>query len=113
VTIHQVLHYLPEPQAAIKEAARILKPGGTLLIADFAPHTYEELRQAHAHRRLGFPDQEVTNWCEQFGLVVEAVEHIAPDAGQSGLAVTVWKAGLPLSQPASVIQERLESRIIS
>jgi hypothetical protein len=45
--------------------------------------------------------------------VVEAVEHIAPDAGQSGLAVTVWKAGLPLSQPASVIQERLESRIIS
>ena len=113
VTIHQVLHYLPEPQAAIKEAARILKPGGTLLIADFAPHAFEELRQAHAHRRLGFADQEVTLWCEQFGLVVEAVEHIAPDAGQSGLAVTLWKAELPLSLPASATKERSESRIRS
>jgi ArsR family transcriptional regulator len=111
VTIHQVLHYLPEPQAAIKEAARILKPGGTLLIADFAPHAYEELRQAHAHRRLGFPDQEVSHWCEQFGLVMEGVEHIAPEAGQSGLAVTLWKAAHPRLDPPTATQERLESRI--
>lgn len=113
VTIHQVLHYLPEPQAAIKEAARILKPGGTLLIADFAPHAFEELRQVHAHRRLGFPDHEVTNWCEQFGLVVDAVEHIAPEAGQSGLAVTLWKAQLPPNRPAAVTTKQLESRITS
>jgi SAM-dependent methyltransferase len=113
VTIHQVLHYLPEPQAAIKEAARILKPGGTLLIADFAPHAFEELREVHAHRRLGFPDEEVTQWCEQFGLVVGAVEHIAPEAGQSGLAVTLWKAVLPASVAPTVIKERLESRITS
>lgn len=113
VTIHQVLHYLPEPQAAIKEAARILKPGGTLLIADFAPHAFEELRQVHAHRRLGFPDHEVTNWCEQFGLVVDAVEHIAPEAGQSGLAVTLWKAQLQPNRPAAVTTKQLESRITS
>lgn len=113
VTIHQVLHYLPEPQAAIKEAARILKPGGTLLIADFAPHAFEELRQVHAHRRLGFPDHEVTNWCEQFGLVVDAVEHIAPEAGQSGLAVTLWKAELPSNKPAPTTTKQLESRITS
>ncbi len=113
VTIHQVLHYLPEPQAAIKEAARILKPGGILLIADFAPHAFEELRQVHAHRRLGFPDHEVTQWCEQFGLVVEAVEHIAPEAGQSGLAVTLWKAELPLTMTPYAVKERLESRITS
>lgn len=113
VTIHQVLHYLPEPQAAIKEAARILKPGGTLLIADFAPHAFEELRQAHAHRRLGFADHEVSTWCEQFGLVVDTVEHIAPEAGQSGLAVTLWKAALP--NPASTVSanEPLVSRITS
>lgn len=113
VTIHQVLHYLPEPQAAIKEAARILKPGGTLLIADFAPHAFEELRQVHAHRRLGFPDHEVTQWCEQFGLVVDAVKHIAPEAGQSGLAVTLWKVELPLNTGPSAVRERLESRITS
>lgn len=113
VTIHQVLHYLPEPQAAIKEAARILKPGGTLLIADFAPHAFEELRQVHAHRRLGFPDHEVTNWCEQFGLVVDAVEHIAPEADQSGLAVTLWKAELPSNKPAPTTTKQLESRITS
>lgn len=113
VTIHQVLHYLPEPQAAIKEAARILKPGGTLLIADFAPHAFEELRQVHAHRRLGFSDHEVTNWCEQFGLVVDAVEHIAPEAGQSGLAVTLWKAELPSNKPAPTTTKQLESRITS
>lgn len=113
VTIHQVLHYLPEPQAAIKEAARILKPGGTLLIADFAPHAFEELRQVHAHRRLGFPDQEVTQWCEQFGLVVHAVEHIAPEEGQSGLAVTLWKAELPLTSAPPALKEQLEFRITS
>ncbi|GIU66017.1 ArsR/SmtB family transcription factor [Candidatus Phycosocius spiralis] len=95
VTIHQVLHYLPEPFLAIKEAARILKPGGTLLIADFAPHGFEELRERHAHRRLGFGDQEVMDWCEQAGLATLSVEHVAPVAGETGLAVTIWKATDP------------------
>jgi ArsR family transcriptional regulator len=92
ITIHQVLHYLPEPRAAIREAARILKPGGTLLIADFAPHGFEELRERHAHRRLGFEDEEVAGWCEAFDLTVTAVEHIAPDTGEAGLTVTLWQA---------------------
>lgn len=113
VTIHQVLHYLPEPQAAIKEAARILKPGATLLIADFAPHAFEELRQAHAHRRLGFADDEVTHWCEQFGLVVKSVEHIAPEAGQSGLTVTLWRAEMGDTSPSSPARTQSEFRITS
>jgi ubiquinone/menaquinone biosynthesis C-methylase UbiE/DNA-binding transcriptional ArsR family regulator len=92
VTIHQVLHYLREPNLAIAEASRVLAVGGVLLIADFAPHSFEELREKHAHRRLGFTDQEITNWCEQAGLSVAKIDHVAPNSAQDGLAVTIWKA---------------------
>jgi ubiquinone/menaquinone biosynthesis C-methylase UbiE len=92
VTIHQVLHYLREPSLAIAEASRVLTIGGTLLIADFAPHSFEELREKHAHRRLGFTDAEVAAWCELSGLKVTNISHIAPLSVQEGLAVTVWKA---------------------
>jgi SAM-dependent methyltransferase len=45
VTIHQVLHYLDDPSIAVREAARVLRPGGRLVIVDFAPHQLEELRE--------------------------------------------------------------------
>jgi ubiquinone/menaquinone biosynthesis C-methylase UbiE/DNA-binding transcriptional ArsR family regulator len=92
VTIHQVLHYLREPSLAIAEASRVLRVGGVLLIADFAPHSFEELREKHAHRRLGFTDQEVSVWCELAGLSVVMTNHIAPLSASDGLAVTIWKA---------------------
>ncbi len=68
VTIHQVLHYATDPAAAVTEAARILKPGGLLVIVDFAPHDLETLREHHAHRRLGFSDEEVSGWFLASGL---------------------------------------------
>jgi ubiquinone/menaquinone biosynthesis C-methylase UbiE len=92
VTIHQVLHYLREPSLAVSEAARVLAIGGVLLIADFAPHSFEELREKHAHRRLGFSDDEVKAWCQRNGLDVVSTDLIAPTAGEQGLAVCVWKA---------------------
>jgi ArsR family transcriptional regulator len=54
VLLHQVLHYAQQPEAALIEAARLLSPGGRLLVADFAPHEREDLRSRHAHARLGF-----------------------------------------------------------
>ena len=44
VVVHQVLHYLSDPAAAVAEAARLVAPGGRLLIVDFAPHRLEFLR---------------------------------------------------------------------
>src|SRR3954454_3814164 len=57
IVIHQVLHYAHSPATAIAEAARVLAPGGTLLVVDFAAHEREELRERDAHIRLGFEDE--------------------------------------------------------
>lgn len=93
VTIHQVLHYLEYPRTGITEAARILRPGGRLLVVDFAPHDLEYLRTDHAHRRLGLPDETVSEWCREVGLEVDPVRHLQgdPEAGQT-LTVSLWLA---------------------
>ena len=62
VTIHQVLHFLEDPGRALIEAARILEPGGRLMIVDFAPHDLDQLRTEHAHRRLGIAAEHMTQW---------------------------------------------------
>ncbi len=69
VIIHQVLHYLDDPDKVIKEAERILKPQGQLLIVDFLPHDMEFLREQHAHRRLGISNVSLEHWCRRFDLV--------------------------------------------
>jgi ArsR family transcriptional regulator len=90
VTIHQVLHYLDEPERAITEAARVLRPGGRLLIVDFAPHELEFLRERHAHRRLGFAQGAVRQWIEGPGLALESARDLP--AGEGKLTVTLWLA---------------------
>jgi len=87
VIIHQVLHYAHSPAAAIAEAARVLSPGGALLIVDFAAHEREELRATDAHIRLGFEDSVMAGWFEAAGLEVDHVEHL--EGGE--LTVTLWR----------------------
>jgi len=90
VIVHQVLHYLSDPSAAVAEAARLVSPNGRLVIIDFAPHDFEHMREAHQHRRLGFADSEINGWLLDGGLTPSAPIALPHDA--EGLTVTIWTA---------------------
>ncbi len=90
VTIHQVLHYLDDPAAAVREAAKLLRPSGRLVIVDFAPHTLEFLRDEHAHARLGFADRQIEDWLEEAGIELEDTVSFASENGDEGLTVKLW-----------------------
>lgn len=73
VTLSQVLHFVDDPAGVVLEAARVLAPGGKLLIAEFAPHGHEELRERFHHARLGFEENVTLGWLESAGLCPRVV----------------------------------------
>jgi len=96
VVVHQVLHFLDDGGRAIAEAARMLRPGGRLLVIDFAPHEHEFLREEHAHRRLGFPAETVSQWMSAAGLDVVSHRTLSPEPASGGkIAVSLWLARDP------------------
>lgn len=107
VLLHQVLHYASDPALPIAEAARVCRPGGRVVIVDLAAHEHEELRERHAHERLGFTDEQMLGWLTQNDLsptVTEALpgngltiklwiaRRVARDAGIPSLAIEEGKA---------------------
>jgi ArsR family transcriptional regulator len=100
VVIHQVLHYADRPAAAIAEAARVLRPNSILVLVDFAPHALEFLRDEHAHRRLGFSDAEVAEWCRTVGLDPASPLYLPGDP----LTVVIWTAQRPTILETSLAQ---------
>lgn len=106
ITCHQVLHFLDHPQIAVREAARVLRPGGHLLVADLSPHTVEEMRENHAHRRLGFTDDEVKQWFGEAGLKPQATVHLKGEP----LGVTLWLGARQNANLDAKINNQTESR---
>jgi ArsR family transcriptional regulator len=88
VLFHQVLHYAQEPEAVLAEASRVARPGGRVAIVDFAAHDREELRERHAHARLGFSDEQM------LALLSEAGFAASPAVALPGrpLTVKIWTA---------------------
>lgn len=95
VTMNMVLHFAERPDAAILEAARMLAPGGRLVIVDFTPHQLESLREEQAHRWLGFDDDQIKTWCRAADLAWLPMQHL----GGGTLTVALWSAERPADAP--------------
>lgn len=91
IVIHQVLHYFDDPGRMLAHARRLLKPGGEMIIVDFAPHDLEFLRSAHAHRRLGLSQAQMNGWAAAANLTVTAVREFPSNNDDGGLTVCLWR----------------------
>ena len=91
LTLHMVLHYADQPERVIAEAARVMQPGGRMVIVDFAPHETEVLRTDHAHLWMGFADGVIEDWLSAAHLHPEPPIHLEG----TELTVCLWPAVRP------------------
>lgn len=87
-----VLHYLADPAGALAEAARVVRPGGRILVVDMLPHGHDEYRQAMGHVWLGFAAQQVKRLTRAAGFDDARVRELPPDPGARGPSLFVATA---------------------
>lgn len=100
VLLHQVLHFAQEPELVLQEAARVTRGGGQVAIVDFAAHSHEELRNRHAHARLGFADSQIRQMMREAGYTYR--QPVALEGGE--LVVKIWigeRKGVAIGKPRS------------
>jgi len=82
VVANMVLHHAADPLAVLKEIARVLEPGGVVVLADLARHEREWAREQLADQWLGFEEQELADWFRSAGMDEVVVQRVAAAAGQ-------------------------------
>jgi ArsR family transcriptional regulator len=83
-TLMLVLHHVPDPQRALLDVARVLKPGGRLVLVDMLPHDRESYRQQMGHVWLGFADDHVRALLGESGFDEVQIVPLSPDAKAKG-----------------------------
>ncbi len=91
-TLALVLHHLPEPDRALADVARVLKPRGRLLIVDMLPHDRESYRQQMGHVWLGFSDEHVRRILDESGFGDVRIVPLSPDPKSKGPGLFVATA---------------------
>jgi len=95
-TLMLVLHHVPEPQRALAEVARVLKPQGRAIVVDMLPHDRESYRQQMGHVWLGFSDEHVRRLFQEAGFEEVRIVSLPPDAKAKGPGLFVATARRPL-----------------
>src|SRR5688500_6767972 len=100
-TLMLVLHHVPEPAGALAEVARVLKPGGRVVIVDMLPHDRETYRHQMGHLWLGFADDYTRTLLEESGFTEIRVVPLPPDARAKGPGLFAATATLSGTVPTN------------